>query len=216
MVLWKQFKHQNLLPLIGAKISPQTLMMISEWMEHGTVRDFLGACPEANRLKLVRFLSKALNGPALTLLPQLADVARGLKYLHDWPSVHADLKSVSQTPQRSVRPQTDTAKSNILIDNDRSARIADFGLTSLLPHLSISISVTAPALGGTLPWMAPELLDWTSPPSSESDIYALGMVIYEVRRLGLTGRSALMDLSGNRSSHTNGHSTMLPPSPRPG
>ena len=27
-------------------------------------------------------------------LLQLADVARGLKYLHDWPSVHADLKSV--------------------------------------------------------------------------------------------------------------------------
>jgi len=25
---------------------------------------------------------------------QLADVTRGLKYLHNWPSVHADLKSV--------------------------------------------------------------------------------------------------------------------------
>ena len=30
----------------------------------------------------------------LNPLLQLADVARGLKYLHDWPSVHADLKSV--------------------------------------------------------------------------------------------------------------------------
>lgn len=149
------------------------------------------------------------------LFSQLADVARGLKYLHDWPSVHADLKSVSQTPRHSIRPQTDNAKSNILIDNNRSARIADFGLTSLLPHPSISISITAPALGGTLPWMAPELLDGTSPPSSESDIYALGMVIYEVWRPGLSGRSALMDPSC-RFSHTNGHSTMFHPTPRPG
>ena len=30
----------------------------------------------------------------LNPLRQLTDVARGLKYLHDWPSVHADLKSV--------------------------------------------------------------------------------------------------------------------------
>jgi len=199
---------------MGAKISPQTLMMISEWMEHGTIRDFVRACPETNRLKLVRILSKTLSENPLTLLPQLADVARGLKYLHGWPSVHADLKSVSQIPQHSIPPRTDKAKSNILIDNNRSARIADFGLTSLLPHPSISISVTAPALGGTLPWMAPELLDWTSPPSSESDIYALGMVIYEVCHPGSNGGLALMDLS-DRSSHTNGHSTTLHPSPRP-
>ena len=74
-------------------------------------------------------------------------------------------------------------KSNILIDSNQTARIADFGLTSLLHHPSISISVTAPALGGTLQWMAPELLDGESRPSKESDIYAFGMVIYEVRRI---------------------------------
>ena len=73
-------------------------------------------------------------------------------------------------------------KSNILIDGNQTARIADFGLTSLLRHPTISISVTAPAFGGTLQWMAPELFDGESRPSRESDIYALGMVIYEVRR----------------------------------
>ena len=71
-------------------------------------------------------------------------------------------------------------KSNVLIDSNQTARIADFGLTSLLCHPSISISVSAPAWGGTPQWMAPELFDGESRPSRESDIYSLGMVIYEV------------------------------------
>ena len=80
----------------------------------------------------------------------------------------------------SVLVQANDAKSNILIDSNKSARIADFGLTSVLRHYSISISMTAPALGGTLQWMAPELFSEKSSPSKESDIYAFGMVIYEV------------------------------------
>ena len=68
--------------------------MVSEWMEHGTIMNFVTTCPETNRLKLVSILPTAKANTGLTPLPQLADVARGLKYLHNWPSVHADLKSV--------------------------------------------------------------------------------------------------------------------------
>ena len=67
-----------------------------------------------------------------------------------------------------------------MIDSNRTARIADFGLTSLLRHPSISISVTPPLGRGTYRWLAPELFDGELRPSRESDIYALGMVIYEV------------------------------------
>lgn len=38
--------------------------------------------------------------------------------------------------------------------------------------------------GGSYPWMSPELLDFDAyehRPTKESDIYALGMLIYEVR-----------------------------------
>ena len=54
VVLWKQFRHSNLLPLLGATKSLHTLMMVSEWMEHGTIMDFVTAFPGTNRLKLVR------------------------------------------------------------------------------------------------------------------------------------------------------------------
>ena len=76
---------------------------------------------------------------------------------------------------------TDDAKSNILIDTNFSARIADFGLTSVLRHHSMSISITTPTCGGTLQWMAPELFNDDQHPSKASDIYAFGMVAYEVR-----------------------------------
>ena len=71
-------------------------------------------------------------------------------------------------------------QSNILIDSNHSARIADFGLTSVLRQHSMSISVTAPTRGGTFQWMAPELFKEHANPSKASDIYALGMVVYEV------------------------------------
>ena len=64
------------------------------WYHHGlhyrTSRDKPAKTGEPS----ARGLKRTLTDIAL----QLADVARGLKYLHDWPSVHADLKSVSQTP----------------------------------------------------------------------------------------------------------------------
>ena len=71
-------------------------------------------------------------------------------------------------------------KSNILIDSNFCARIADFGLTSVLYNHPMSVSVTAPTRGGTLLWMAPELFGDGVHPSKASDIYAFGMVTYEV------------------------------------
>ena len=53
VVLWKQFRHPNVLPLTGASRSLNTFTMVSEWMEHGTIMDFITACPRTNRLKLV-------------------------------------------------------------------------------------------------------------------------------------------------------------------
>ena len=94
--------------------------------------------------------------------------------------MHADLKSVNFSLKRRTQFFTDYAKSNILVDNSHTARIGDFGLMSILRNPSISMSVSPPAEGGTYQWMAPELFSESSRPSKESDVYALGMVAYEV------------------------------------
>ena len=93
-------------------------------------------------------------------------------------------------------------KANILINGDRRACLADFGLSTItgvatqtaagasrasLVSNDTLMSFTA---GGTRRWMSPELLNpemFGIPqsegdrPTRQSDCYALGMVIYEVR-----------------------------------
>ena len=82
-----------------------------------------------------------------------------------------------------------------MIDSNFCARITDFGLTTVLRNNSLSMTITAQTGVGTLRWMAPELFEDGSRPSKASDIYALGMVAYEVgshyvpRRIGLDDRS---------------------------
>jgi serine/threonine protein kinase len=77
-------------------------------------------------------------------------------------------------------------KANILIDQNQRARLADFGLLTIVSDPTYFTASTSAAAGGTTRWMSPELLHPEhfgldhSRPNKESDCYALGMVIYEV------------------------------------
>ena len=81
---------------------------------------------------------------------------------------------------------TSFLKANILIDQDRHARLADFGLLTAALDSTNQTALSSYTVGGTIPWMSPELLtsDQTglmnNRPTKQSDCYALGMVIYEV------------------------------------
>ena len=68
---------------------------------------------------------------------------------------------------------------NILINNEKPPRacIADFGLCAIAP--TASFGPTKAGDGGTFGYMAPELLEGAKA-SKEADMYAFGMVVYEV------------------------------------
>lgn len=71
-----------------------------------------------------------------------------------------------------------------MVDDSRNARLADFGLTHLIQHTTVGQSTVMSS--GTLRWMAPELLSHDSgagsyQPTKPIDIYAIGMVFWEVR-----------------------------------
>lgn len=114
---------------------------------------------------------------------QLHQASLGLRYLHSQFVVHGDLKAVClhyrdiRTPFLTLTPQA-----NILIAQDGSACLADFGLSRVKyettklfkPDKRRQIAI------GTVRWMAPEQLDG-HPASRSSDIYSFAMTIIEVR-----------------------------------
>jgi serine/threonine protein kinase len=76
-------------------------------------------------------------------------------------------------------------KANILIDQSGHARLADFGLLTIITDPTNPFASSSYTQGGTARWMSPELIDPQrfglkgSRPTRSSDCYALGMVIYE-------------------------------------
>ena len=75
----------------------------------------------------------------------------------------------------------------------------------MLRNHSLSTTITAPTCVGTLLWMAPELFKDGPRPSKASDIYALGVVIFEVRPHSVL-RGTNPDDFSCRFSHMKHHS----------
>lgn len=120
------------------------------------------------RERLVR--GRLTQDEAGALLEQLADA---LSYAHERGIVHRDIKP-----------------SNILLDDDEQhVYLADFGLAKTLDGCS-DITQTG-MLIGTPEYMAPELAE--QPESISSDIYALGILLYNMLtgRLPFTGTTPL-------------------------
>src|SRR5260370_37273876 len=89
----------------------------------------------------------------------ISQTCRGLQAAHERGLVHRDLKP-----------------NNIFVMDDDSVKIIDFGLV----HTDTGKSTNG--MKGTLPYMAPELLQMQQP-SVLTDIFALGAVCYETLTL---------------------------------
>ncbi|KAJ7145906.1 kinase-like domain-containing protein [Mycena epipterygia] len=93
----------------------------------------------------------------------LLQIAQGLQYLHSQGIVHGDLRG-----------------RNILITTDWTVRLIDFGLSR-----SFDASRRTSKEGGSLRWMAPELIDPEEfglqfRPTPATDVYAFGCVCVEL------------------------------------
>lgn len=163
--LW-ELKHPNLLSLQGvvkldgSRIRCGRLAILLEYCPRGSLRDHLNS-----------FFPKGLGKDAA--VTALIQVASAMEYLHgsQVPIVHMDLKS-----------------DNILITENFTYKVADFGLSKYVDLVSTRNTLESP---GSVPWMAPERL--TKKPSKlpSVDVYSFAVVIFEI----LTGKVPWAELS---------------------
>ncbi|XP_057837190.2 cysteine-rich receptor-like protein kinase 43 [Cryptomeria japonica] len=148
--------HQNLLRLLGCCRQDQERLLIYEYMPNRSLDRILFG---KNR----RFLrwKERFN--------IILGTARGLTYLHEQFHVciiHRDIKS-----------------SNILLDDNFEAKIADFGLARLLPNDKSHVSTR---VAGTLGYTAPEYAN-RGQLTEKADTYSFGVVVLGI----VSGRKSI-------------------------
>ncbi|KLO08884.1 kinase-like protein, partial [Schizopora paradoxa] len=152
--LWKMTDHVNVAKFIGicrvkTEQTHEQIALASPWMKNGNLLTY------AER-------NKDINRPRL-----LAQVIRGIIYLHSINIIHGDLKCA-----------------NVLVSDAGMAQLTDFGLSSVgdgMAHFGGSFSNSA----GNPRWLAPELLfpalyGLSGNPTQETDVYVFGMTALEL------------------------------------
>uniref|UniRef100_A0A0D9V740 non-specific serine/threonine protein kinase n=1 Tax=Leersia perrieri TaxID=77586 RepID=A0A0D9V740_9ORYZ len=148
--LLSRVHHKNLVSLVGFCYEQGEQMLVYEYIPNGTLRENL----------------KGKGGVHLDWKDRLriaVGSAKGLAYLHelaDPPIIHRDIKST-----------------NILLDENLIAKVADFGLSKLVSdtqkgHVSTQVK-------GTLGYLDPEYY-MTQQLSEKSDVYSFGVVMLEL------------------------------------
>ncbi|KAG2342707.1 kinase-like protein, partial [Suillus weaverae] len=149
--VWGRLKHDCILPL---------------W---GVANDFgpypAMICPWADNGALTSFLEREED----RLSPQdrfslLNDIALGLQYLHRKSVVHGDLTG-----------------SNVLINGQGRACLADFGLSTIIVEF-IGTTYFTNSIWGNIRWAATELYEAPDNASltTECDIYSFGSIILQI------------------------------------
>ncbi|XP_030938074.1 rust resistance kinase Lr10-like [Quercus lobata] len=148
--------HVNIVTLLGFCLEGKKRALIYEFMPNGSLEKFIYSDnTETTTMPL-----------GLEKLFQIAiSIARGLEYLHrgcNTRILHFDIKP-----------------HNILLDENFSPKISDFGLAKLSPRNVSNISMAVAR--GTIGYIAPEVFIRSfGVVSHKSDVYSYGMMILEM------------------------------------
>lgn len=140
-------QHENLVELLGFSSDGDDLCLVYVFMPNGSLLDRLSCLDD----------TPPLAWHTRCRIAQGA--ANGISFLHENHQIHRDIKSA-----------------NILLDENFTAKISDFGLARASEKFAQTVMTSR--IVGTTAYMAPEALRGEITP--KSDIYSFGVVLLEV------------------------------------
>ncbi|CAH8264618.1 unnamed protein product [Arabidopsis lyrata] len=156
--LLKKLNHSNIIRLSGFCIREGTSYLVFEYSENGSISDWLHSSDK-----------KVLTWKQRVEIAR--DVAEALDYLHNYitpPHIHKNLEST-----------------NILLDSNFRAKIANFGVARILDEGDLDLQLTR-HVEGTQGYLAPEYVE-NGVITPKLDVFAFGVVVLEL----LSGREAV-------------------------
>lgn len=180
--------------LVPADVTDKTLLarferemdVLKNLRHPGIVRSFGGVCEDKQRFYAMELVE---GGTLKTLLDERGplpwqevveyglQICDALSYAHQKGIVHRDIKP-----------------GNFLIAEDGQLKLSDFGLISI--RAGASLTAEGKTLG-TFRYMAPEQIRGKPEPSGQTDLYALGCVLFEL----LTGETPFLGMTPAETLH---------------